>query len=161
MGYYIRITESTFQLDKAFLPQAYEAMCALNKDDSLKSGRSMGTLPDGTYGLISSHFAWMHKDYPERVDSAAGVLRELGFDVEEDENGIRITYYDSKVGDEVHFLRALAPWATGEIEWVSEEGEQWKYVFGDGTMKEYEGYVQYREITPTVNYAEVGRVSFY
>lgn len=129
MGYNVMLTAADYRIDKDKLDAAYRAMCELNKRDELKTGGSYGQRPDGTYGQISTHFAWMDANYPQTCQDAAQIFKELGFGVAVDGNGtLSLEGYDSKAGAEELFLAAAAPFARpgSYVEWEGEDGERWR-----------------------------------
>jgi hypothetical protein len=133
MGYYVRITNSNVFIPKVKQEAAYKALCALNTADSLKGGGSYGPPPEGGPSVcLKRWFSWMDANYPEKCKDLKEVLEEVGFDVELSEAGDILSLgYDSKTGDEEHFLNALAPFvANGSfIEWQGEDGEKWRHEF--------------------------------
>lgn len=129
MGYYVRTTGSNFYVAQSKKNAAYEALCALNQRDDLKTGGS---------------FSWMAADYPSKCEDLKEVLEEVGFDVVEDEAGnVTGLHYDSKTGQESLFLSALAPFVRdgSHIDWQGEEGEHFRYEFSGGRMLERDGRI--------------------
>lgn len=140
MGYYVRIVNSTAKIPRENLEKAYTEMCILNLDDSIKNGRSYS---NGK--VVSRYFSWMPEDYPSKLKTAQEILEALGFAVEYDESGdLLITGYDDKTGDEDHFLDAISPLSSGEIEWVGEDGAFWKNILGGHRMQTKKGKASYR-----------------
>ena len=134
MGYEIQITKSTAVIPAANLKRAYQKMCALNtthhnqkRGGSWSGGKAM---PD------SSWFSWMDANYPQTCPDAQAVLEQLGFYINIADNGdLHIEGYDSKMGQEDLFLKAIENEASGEIQWMGEEGETWTTVFyGDSVI---------------------------
>ena len=152
MGYYVSMSGSNVAIKKEHLADAYKAMCELNEHDELKTGGS---------SLGNKWFAWMPEHYPTECEDAKEILEYLGFSVStQDDGGLWISGYDSKIGQEEVFLYAIAPyvdltdWAkervdrTGvelvpEMEWVGEDGEFWKYIFKDKKMYSAHGKKEY------------------
>jgi hypothetical protein len=68
------------------------------------------------------------------------VLEQVGFDLEELDEGLAIRGYNNKSGQEELFLSALAPFAESiyadepVINWMGEEGEMWQDAARDGKM---------------------------
>jgi hypothetical protein len=108
MGYNVETIDIDFVIPPKNLDACFEALKELNQHNELKSGGSWGGRPDGTYGQIGWHFSWMDEDYDKTARDAQHIFEMLGFGTEEDE-GLRLTWYDSKQGDERRFLEAAAP----------------------------------------------------
>ena len=151
MGYYVRTTDCDFYIAKSKKNPAYEALCALNQHDDLKVGGSFGgelsgdsPRPEGLSYHPARWFSWMSPDYPSKCKDLRQILEELGFEVEEDDAG-NITYlrYDSKTGQEVLFLSALAPFVRdgSTIDWQGEEGEHFRHEFSGGRLMHRAGRV--------------------
>ena len=119
MGYYISLQESNWVISTENLDDAYKAMCDLNKDDSLKRGNSSSG---------EKWFSWMPADYPSECKDAESILTMLGFELESNEQGLRITGYDDKIGDERHFVQALVPFVQvgSFLEWTGEDNDMWR-----------------------------------
>jgi hypothetical protein len=68
------------------------------------------------------------------------VFAELGFEVNDDENGdLLISCYDNKTGQEEVFFAAAAPFIQdGDYEWTGEDNDFWAWEFTSGKM-----YVRY------------------
>lgn len=140
MGYYVR-GEGEFFLRNNRLDRAYEEMCALNDDDSLKRGGRYNIedagKPEGLRYNPNRWFSWMDYNYPETCSDVFAIMRMLGFTIleKENENGcikVRVSY-DDKTGQEELFTEVLARHCThGELYWTGEDGEQWREVFSEG-----------------------------
>ncbi|QGJ92853.1 hypothetical protein PBI_BEAGLE_94 [Arthrobacter phage Beagle] len=141
MGYYASITAADFTIPTEKLDAAFEALKELDKHNDLKSGGSFGTLPDGTHGQKSWHFAWMGDDWTEKCKSVGDVLAELGFEISGTDGDLEIYGYATKSGDEEHFLRALAPFVKpgSYLEWEGEDSQRWRQDFDGETMTEKSG----------------------
>lgn len=153
MGYDVRIFDASFRLDVSKLDEAYERMCALNDYDHIKSGGSRGgntlTMDDPRPAGMSHHparwFSWMDADYPSTCANVSDILTMLGFDVVRDSEGsITDLGYDSKIGDEAHFLAVIGDLVDegSYICWRGEDDEEWRWLFADNTM-----IVQYNHVT--------------
>lgn len=138
MGYYVETIEVNFTIPSSNLDDAYKAMCELNQHNELKSGgRHPSEDKDGPHDGV--WFSWMHWNYDEVYETAKEILEALGFELYEDENGdLSISYYNSKIGNENHFLNAIAPYVADSsyIEWRGEDGSMWRSFFTDGKMVE-------------------------
>lgn len=149
MGYYVFITEGTFTVPKASERAAYAAVCALNQRDELKSGGAWGGDADATTPRpagLDYHpgrwFSWMDANYPAKCATLAQVFEALGFSVVEDDEGVHICGYDSKIGQETLFLAAIAPYCVRSswLEWRGEGGEVWRHtISGTGALLCWEG----------------------
>lgn len=144
MGYYATATGSVI-VPAENIDAAYDALVQLNTREDLKNGGRWGGTPaekpaDSASVAASPDkwFSWMDWNYDEVETSALDIIKRLGFEVEELHNGSFELYsYDSKVGSEEHFLKAIAPFVTegSEMTWTGEDGEMWRWLFTDGEMK--------------------------
>lgn len=146
MGYYVNIEESNIRIPADKVADAYELLCALNDDNSIKSGgkssryREEWLAANATGANTDAWFSWMPWNYPEVYATAAEILDALGFEFDNDEQGITIYAYDNKAGDEEHFLAALAPLLEStddrpaQIVWRGEDGTVWRQIVIDGAM---------------------------
>jgi hypothetical protein len=126
MGYNVEILKSTARIPAANLKRAYEKMCALNTTHHAQ--KRGGSWSGGTKS--ESWFSWMDANYPETCKDAQAVLEQLGFYTSTDTNGdLLIEGYDSKMGQEDLFLKAIETDVTGVIEWVGEDHERWTTTF--------------------------------
>ena len=143
MGYYVKTRGIDFTIPKEHLEAACQALKDLNKRDELKTGGAWG--PDGR---TEAWFAWMPADYDETLHSAEEILKEVGFEVYDNgEGGIELAGYDSKSGQEEHFVAALAPFVKegSYIEWEGEDGELWRQVKVGDQIITQSGYITYDE----------------
>lgn len=144
MGYYINITNSHFVIKSENFDAAYKAVCELNNHNELKGG---GRYPseniDGPHPGI--WFSWMDWNYPETCPDLKSVLTQVGFEVHLENGDISYLHFDKKMGDEAHFMNALAPYVESGsyIEWVGEDHNLWRWEFNDGKMFEKVGKVVY------------------
>lgn len=162
MGYYVRIDEHNFAIMKKDFKKAYEACIALNDRDDLKSGGGgTFTLPNGEkmkYGDprpkgMNYHpmkwFSWMEANYPETCKTLDDVLTALGFEISYDSKGnIDGLQYDSKIGDEELFLKAIAPFVKkgSIINWVGEDNTFWQHYFDGKKMTTRYGSIVYEKV---------------
>lgn len=132
MGYNVEIIRSTAKIPAANLDRAYQKMCALNitHHKEKRGGSWSAGKRDEAW------FSWMDANYPETCRDANAVLEQLGFYTEYDQQGdLLITGYDSKMGQEDLFLKAIENEVSGEIEWVGEDHERWTTVLkGDDVI---------------------------
>lgn len=142
MGYYISITGGTVTIPKENVAKAYERMCALNDNDSIKRGGQWGgdfdknsARPEGLNYHPARWFSWMDANYPETCADAKAILDMLGFESLYNEDLV-IFGYDSKAGQEDLFLEAISDLCTPDshLIWRGEDGEMWKQEFGGPTV---------------------------
>jgi hypothetical protein len=123
MGYYVQIQNSTAVIPTANIAEAFERLKALNhKPGVVKHGGSYG--PNGR---TESWFSWMDKDYDQKAESVEWIFNKLGFGTETTDEGLALTDYDSKIGQEELSLNEVADLFTPEsvIEWSGEDGRFW------------------------------------
>lgn len=137
MGYYVQIIDGELCIHKDKLDAAYKALCDLNKRDDLKNGR-----------FPKNHFSWMDANYPETCKDARAVFKALGFDTDiTAERHLVINGYDSKTGDEHHFLDVIAPFChEGDyLVWQGESSDIWRNIVKDGKLVTQEGRIVFDE----------------
>lgn len=147
MGYYTKITDSNFTIPAENLDAAYQAMCKLNWNNKIKSGGIRPGNPDADDSAPRDDkwFSWMDWNYHETCRNSKEILEALGFEVDfNDQGDLYVVSYDSKSGNEEHFIKALAPYATGYICWVGEDGCQYKWEIEDGEFVSYTGEIEWR-----------------
>lgn len=141
MGYFVTGEGSiTIPADK--LDDAYKALVELNKRDDLKSGgSSRETMKPVRSTSVARYphkwFSWMDWNYDELNDNAKDILKDVGFEIDEDDDGsIVLRYYDNKIGAEEHFVKAIASHVTEDsiMVWTGEDGEKWRWIFRDGEL---------------------------
>lgn len=142
MGYYVVLTDADFLIPKANEAAALAALKALNdpKNDAKKQG---GSYSGG--GKTESWYSWMDADYDKKVKSCAEVFELLGFEVEESAEGLRLTGYDNKTGQEDLFLAAVAPYvrAGSFLDWRGEDGMLYRFTFDGKRMQELSAKISY------------------
>ena len=146
MGYYIQLVEGEFIIPTENLNKAYKTCCLLNTENHLKRG---GRFPKNltkpseskSCGDPNFWFAWMDWNYDETCNNLEEILEMLGFDAEKTDEGVTITGYDNKTGDEEIFLNKLAPYVHqgSFLSFEGEDGEQWTYRFNNGKMETMHG----------------------
>lgn len=135
MGYYVS-GNGQLRIKAENLDKAYEALMALqDAPDKAKRGGSSG-------GNEAPRFwySWMPEDLRTLKDTKE-VFDTLGFETTIDDNNddLVITCYESKMGQEDVFFAAAAPFIEdGDYEWTGEDGDFWAWEFTDGKM-----YVRY------------------
>jgi hypothetical protein len=131
MGYYTTITDADFLIPTANEAAALAALKALNDPEynEQKQGGSWGA-----EGKTKAWYSWMTADYDQHVKSCADVFEQLGFEVEQTAEGMRLTGYDNKTGQEDLFLNAVAPYVAADsfLAWRGEDGTLYRFEF-DGT----------------------------
>jgi hypothetical protein len=130
MGYYTEIRDSDAVLPASNLAEAYKRLCDLNQRDELKSG---GSYSKGEQ--TQRWFAWMKADYPDHHSNAKSILEEVGYGVEELENGdLVVNYYSNKTGCEDTFIWAISDLfkAHSHMVWMGEDGDYYRWEFGGG-----------------------------
>ncbi len=144
MGYYTTITDADFLIPTANEAAALAALKALNGPEynSQKQGGSWGA---GAEGKSEAWYSWMTADYDQHVRSCADVFEQLGFEVETTAEGMRLTGYDNKTGQEDLFLNAAAPYvAAGSfLAWRGEDGTLYRFEFDGTKMIEMEARVSW------------------
>ena len=148
MGYYVHIEESNCMLPAKNYALAYWRMCALNDHDELKRGGSR----------TEKWFSWMDKNYPQTCKNAKEILVELGFEMEETNDGLTIYGYDNKSGQEELFLAAISDLMVtvigsttpdGDdkpfIVWRGEDDMVWKDFYGEKNVKSLSGRIVFEE----------------
>ena len=147
MGYYVHIEDSNCMLPHKHANLAYWRMCDLNKNDDLKRGGS---------STGEKWFSWMDANYPETCKTALAVLVELGFDVEEGDEGLVIYAYDNKSGQEELFLEAISDLLRTVdnknssldkpfIVWRGEDDMVWKDLYGEKKVRSLQGTITFQE----------------
>lgn len=130
MGYYVN-GNGQLRIKKENLGKAYDALMALQDapPKAKRGGRSGGGEAPRFW------YSWMPENLRTLTDTKA-VFAELGFEVNDDENGdLVIGGYDNKTGQEDVFFAAAAPFIEeGDYEWTGEDGVFWKWEFYDGKM---------------------------
>lgn len=154
MGYYVNTVACHFRIKKENLGEAHRLLCELNERDDLKTG---GNFPPNlakpkestsAAGNPNRWFSWMPWNYDELCADAAGVLTMVGFDVEQDDNGICGLSYEAKTGCEDDFLAAVAPVVEqgSYIDWEGEDyDDRYRFLFEGGKMRIQHGTVVYAD----------------
>ena len=143
MGYYVN-GNGELRIKKENLDKAYEALMALqDAPPNAKRG--------GSYSAEGRRhwYSWMPEDL-RTLPNTKAVFAELGFEVNDDENGdLLISCYDNKTGQEDVFFAAAAPFIEeGDYEWTGEDGDFWKWEFRDGKMYLLSGQRIYTHAAP-------------
>lgn len=136
MGYYVNLQRSTVVIPAGVRDEVLKRWKELNdpKNDHLKNG---GSYSGGKKN--QSWYSWMSPDYDKECNSPEDVLKELGFDVETDEDGnISMISYDSKTGQEDLFFKTIADLipAGQYMGWQGEDGAIFIWLFDGSKMNE-------------------------
>ncbi|MFN5746896.1 MAG: hypothetical protein ACK443_12550 [Methylococcaceae bacterium] len=150
MGYYVRTTNQNFTLPKENFEAAYKAACELNWRNDLKNGKwGLGDtpkpLPEGP--TESCYFSWVAWNYHEICKDLPEVLETFGFEVSLYHGHIDSLCFDDKRGDELHLLRALAPFVRegSTLDWVGEDDTHFRCLFKSGEMKVLTGSITWED----------------
>ena len=98
----------------------------------------------------------MDPNYDLVCKTAQDILVELGFDVEEQDDGLVIYAYDNKSGQEELFLEAISdllrtihnensPENKPFIVWRGEDDMVWKDLYGERAVRSLQGTVTFQE----------------
>lgn len=140
MGYYVNTEDINIIVPRDLLKPAYEAVLAMNEDDSLKRGGSHGPGDSREFW-----FSWMPKDLSTLGDLKETMLN-LGFeDTDYNEDGnLVLGSYNSKTGQEDLFLDRIAPFVQegSYAIWKGEDDTYYKWEFTDGKMLVIPGEVE-------------------
>lgn len=147
MGYFVQTTDNDITIKKENFAKCYEAMCALNSRDDLKSGGSYGgdgvdarsPRPEGLDYHPAKWFAWMPADYPHQYKTFQEIIEKgLGFDADYNQDGdLCAIYYDNKTGAEDLFFQTIAKYVEKDsfIDWRGEDGAEWRWAFDGVTVR--------------------------
>lgn len=149
MSQTITLKDSTFIIPFDKLEKAYQALCRLNWRNDLKSGvrYAPGMVLKPVTDLRPRDdrwFALMPWNYHEIFRNVEEILTVLGFETcYGSENCLFIHGYDGKPGDEEHFIKALAPFATGYMIWEGSDGREYKWEVVNGKLLTYTGVTEW------------------
>lgn len=156
MGYYITIIDADWIVPADKVDAAYEAVVNLNKRHDLKSGGSSykTPVPEGSTSVSDrpdKWFSWMEWNYDEIYEDIGEVFYELGFTgayLNPDDGFHLGESYDSKIGNEEHFLRAIAPFsAEGSfVDFQGEDDALFRYIVRDGELVEQVGSISWTDM---------------
>lgn len=128
MGYCMSQTDSSFKITKA------------NQEGAFQAARAM---PDRDYH-------WVKKGWTKGLRDIYAMIEHWGYDPDlDDESGniIDISFCSEKLGEEVEFFKAIAPFVEkgSFIEMSGEDGSLWRWVFDGTTCKEVYATVTWEE----------------
>lgn len=117
-----------------------------NFEPAMQALRQLSTHPEKMSGasyangkLESKHFSWVDMTYPTKT-SLESMLKCWGWELEFDDSGnvCGIQFQRSKIGDEQHLFKALAPFVLPRcfIQMQGEDGFIWRWTFDGTTMTE-------------------------
>lgn len=136
MGYCISVMNSDFTILAEHLDAAYAEACALNRDPSAEKhgGRSDGG------ARVESWFSWVSSNYDETCKDMFEVMAEWRYYCIADVAGNLVMdhFTGEKLGSEDQLFNRIAPYVVSGsfIEYLGEDGTQWRYVFKDGEFRE-------------------------
>lgn len=147
MGSYThKITNSEFFIPKENFEEAFNAVCELNNDNSIKRGGHW-PIAEGDENVKGPHpkywFSWMDWNYTETCETIVEVFEQLGFDVHENDEGIISIWYDNPIGQEELFLQAIVPYVQdgSYLDWQTDDGCLYRHIYENGEMVKKEGRV--------------------
>jgi len=116
MGYYIHLRSAEFDIPRT--DEVFQALKDLNKRVDLKSDWSYDS-----EGNQEFHFSWMPTDWDKTCEDAQDIFALLGFGFYSQADYFSLEDYDGKAGDELEFVRAVAPYVRdgSYLEWVGED----------------------------------------
>jgi hypothetical protein len=136
MGYYVRITKSTTVIPNEHRNEVVKLWKLLNhpKFDERKRG---GSYQGGK--KAKAWYSWMTEDYDQTCNTVEDVLDMLGFEHELSQDGsVQVTEYDNKTGQEDIFFNTVAHLITGEMYWIGEDDDRYKWNFDAITAPLYD-----------------------
>lgn len=128
MGYYIQLTDSDWLLPVQHYEEAFRRLKALNHKPGIE--KRGGSWESG--GKTEEWFSWMPADYDKTVKTVREIFELLGFSCSETEEGLRLTGYDNKTGQEELFLAEISDLVSPKsfLIWRGEEGHTWTSNYG-------------------------------
>ena len=138
MGYYINLNDALFVIPEQNLAEAWRRFQLMNAPE-MDFAKSGGSYSGG--GKQEAWYSWMPSDYDKSMSSAKEVFEALGFQTETgsrgfttsqgpvDTDGLWLTRYDSKTGQEDLFLYVIRD--------LVEPGSYLRFQGEDGAMYEY------------------------
>ena len=139
MGYFVEITEAYATLPQANWDEAYKRLCELNDHDEWKRGGSFGGETREVW------YSWMPTNYPAEATTARQILEMVGYEIEDAWAGDwKIVGYGNKTGCEDLFFWAISDlFFDGHIHWMGEDGERWRWEFGNGKKMTVHDLISY------------------
>ena len=129
MGYCIEMLDSKFKIKKEDFDKALESLKSVFVKDRMTCQDSSGY-----------HYSWINTNYVLEAETLSEALEEIRYETIYDDNGniIQVEFTGEKLGDDMIFFEALAPYVEDEsyISFAGEDGYLWKYIFEKGKVKE-------------------------
>jgi hypothetical protein len=125
MGYCIELIESNFVIEKSNTTNIVNALkdFAKNFTDEYNDDRIM----------------WVDKENIIDSDNIEEIFEEIRYPLIKDNNeNYTIDYFcGEKLGDDFEIFKVIAPYIVdgSYLEYLGEDGEQWKYIFKNGECK--------------------------
>lgn len=137
MGYCIQLKDSKFTIKNENIDKALDAMIQLG-DGSNNEDASGGRL-----GGKTRWFAWMNLANPSEWSSIQRASRDWRYPMDVDINGdvIGISFIGEKIGQEQLMFETIAPFveAGSFLDFIGEDGAQWRLEFNGKTMLRRQG----------------------
>lgn len=137
MGYYVKIDGVEWTINET--PKALETIREMpTKYHSIKRGGSSNG---------EKWFSWIGNEDIENAESVEAVFKRLGFETQSEDDGFQIIGYDSKTGQEDLFLGVMAPFtaAGSYMNWIGEDGAQFRFEIRDGVMWKAEAQIKWSD----------------
>lgn len=136
MGFHITTEESNIFIPAQNLDAAFQSLVDLNTNPTHEHLKQSGSSTSRT-------FAWMPANYHEQTASAQDVFELMGFETELNDEGLVLTNYDGKSGDEGHFFAAIARFVDpgSYIHFRGEDGSHWRFDFNGESVIERVGQI--------------------
>lgn len=158
MGYYVRSIDTNFIIPADKIDAAYQAACALNAQESNKTGGRApytGTKPADSRSVAATEdrwFAYVPWNYDEICSDLTEILTVFGFNdsgIDPTSGNLVVGDYAQSSGGEHHLFLALAPYAT-EGSYVHFHGEDDSFygyrVACNGCLHAIEGTLVWRDV---------------
>jgi hypothetical protein len=134
MGYCIDLMGTTVSIDEADEAAALAAIKNLNTKDR------RGNMGGGSYSggeQTDWWYAWVNMKGVDNATPLGDALRAWRCGTRRLDGKIHIIHFTGeKMGDQRYLYEAIAPYATGHLTWLGEDGERWRDVFADGKHRE-------------------------
>ena len=143
MGYYMSMIDCSFFIAKKDKGAALKAIQELRPDNG-GGGRF-----DPEHGKLESWFSWVCTDEYKSAKTLEDAVKAWRWrvEVDDDEDVVGICFEGEKLGDDKHFLEAIAPFVRDGswIEIDGEDDERWRWCFVGGEV---------RTTTPTITWPD-------
>lgn len=122
MGYCIEMLDSKFEIKKENFTKALEDLKGLFTQDKMTCYDSSGY-----------HFSWVCTEKVLKSQTLGEALEEIRYEPVYDNDGniIKVNFTGEKLGDDMIFLKTLAPYVENKsyIDFKGEDGYTWRYLF--------------------------------